>query len=105
MTNFESTEKILKARRQELAARVSSIDISLQAPLSADFEEQAADLESLDSLDGIEAAALKEITAIDHALGRIASGTYGICIDCGEPISQKRLESVPTALRCEKCKV
>ncbi len=105
MTNFESTEKILKARRQELAARISSIDISLQAPLSADFEEQAADLESLDSLGGIEAAALKEITAIDRALGRIASGTYGICIDCGEPISQKRLESVPTALRCEKCKV
>jgi len=105
MANFLAVEKTLKTRRAELAERVSSIDLNLQAPLSADFEEQAGDLESLDSLGGIEAAALKEITAIDRALGRIAKGTYGVCIDCGEPISQKRLESVPTALRCVSCKV
>ena len=105
MANFLAAEKTLKTRRAELAERVSSIDTKLQAPLSADFEEQAGDLESLDSLGGIEVAALKEITAIDRALGRIANGTYGVCIDCGEPISQKRLESVPTALRCVNCKV
>jgi RNA polymerase-binding transcription factor DksA len=105
MTNFLTVEKTLKTRRAELAERVSSIDSNLQAPLSADFEEQAGDLESLDSLGGIEAVALKEITAIDRALGRIANGTYGVCIDCGEPISQKRLDAVPTALRCVSCKV
>jgi RNA polymerase-binding transcription factor DksA len=105
MTNFAAAEKILKARRKELVERVSSIDTRLQAPLSADFEEQAGDLESLDSLGGIEAAALKEITAIDRALGRIANDTYGICIDCGEPIPQERLDSVPTAIRCANCKV
>ncbi len=105
MANFLAVEKTLKTRRAELAERVSSIDTKLQAPLSADFEEQAGDLESLDSLGGIEVAALKEITAIDRALGRIANGTYGVCIDCGEPISQKRLESVPTALRCVNCKI
>lgn len=105
MTNFAAAETILKVRRAELTERVSSIDTSLKAPLSADFEEQAGDLESLDSLEGIEAAALKEITAIDRALGRIAKGTYGVCIDCGQPISQKRLDAVPTALRCVSCKV
>ena len=105
MANFLAVEKTLKARRAELAERVSAIDSNLQAPLSADFEEQAGDLESLDSLGGIEAVALKEITAIDHALVRISNGTYGVCIDCGEPISQKRLDAVPTALRCVSCKV
>ena len=104
MTSFETAEQTLKARRAELKTRVSTIDAALQVPLSADFEEQAGDLEGLDSLEAIEAAALKELSAIDAALERIAKGTYGICVSCGEPIAPKRLEAVPTAMRCVVCK-
>lgn len=43
------------------------------------------------------------ITAIDAALATIADGTYGICEDCGEQISQKRLEILPFALCCVGC--
>ena len=92
MTDFAHAERILQARRQELSERVAAIDATLQAPLSADFEEQAGDLEGQESLETIEAAALKEIRAIDAALGRIAAGTYGVCIECGAPIPPKRLE-------------
>ena len=105
MTTLDNAEKILRERRKELAARVSSIDAALQAPLSADFEEQAGDLEGQESLETIESVALKEIAAIDAALKRIAAGTYGICVECGAPIASKRLEAVPTALRCVSCKV
>ncbi|NCW86990.1 MAG: hypothetical protein EBV69_13255, partial [Oxalobacteraceae bacterium] len=45
-----------------------------------------------------------EIVAIDAALGRIAAGTYGICVKCGEAIAPKRLEAVPTATTCVACK-
>ncbi len=45
MSDFDFAKKALKTRREELAARISSIDMTLQAPLSADFEEQAGDLE------------------------------------------------------------
>lgn len=105
MTTLDNAEKILRERRKELAARVSSIDAALQAPLSADFEEQAGDLEGQESLETIESVALKEIAAIDAALKRIAAGTYGICVECGAPIAPQRLEAVPTALRCVSCKV
>lgn len=37
------------------------------------------------------------------ALGRIASGAYGTCEDCGQPISVARLETIPEASSCTGC--
>jgi len=37
------------------------------------------------------------VADIDQALLRIKEGTYGICIRCGKPIDERRLEAVPTA--------
>ncbi len=34
------------------------------------------------------------------ALGRLDDGTYGRCVDCGQPIEQARLEFRPEAARC-----
>ena len=39
----------------------------------------------------------KLIAKIDAALERIADGSYGYCIETGEPISIKRLEARPIA--------
>lgn len=41
---------------------------------------------------------------IDEALRRIADGSYGKCLTCGEDISTARLEAVPHARFCIKCK-
>lgn len=41
---------------------------------------------------------------IDEALRRIEEGTYGICVECGQPISRERLEAVPHARLCIRCK-
>lgn len=38
-----------------------------------------------------------------QALVKIENGTYGICVVCGDPIPQKRLETVPAALACVFC--
>ena len=43
------------------------------------------------------------LDSIDAALGRIAEGEYGKCINCGEPILEKRLEAVPWARHCIRC--
>ncbi|MGI8734845.1 MAG: TraR/DksA family transcriptional regulator [Pyrinomonadaceae bacterium] len=37
------------------------------------------------------------VADIDQALLRIKEGNYGICIRCGKPIDERRLEAVPTA--------
>ena len=43
------------------------------------------------------------LTAIDDALGRIESGTFGTCRRCGKPIAEDRLEAIPYANRCIDC--
>jgi DnaK suppressor protein len=40
----------------------------------------------------------------EHALDRIAAGTYGTCESCGEPIGKARLQAFPRAVLCVKCK-
>lgn len=46
----------------------------------------------------------RELEQIDEALARIKSGSYGICRNCGEPIKKARLEALPFATLCIKCK-
>jgi DnaK suppressor protein len=43
------------------------------------------------------------LAKIDTALGRLDEGTYGVCFDCGQDISQARLRALPFALRCRDC--
>jgi DnaK suppressor protein len=40
----------------------------------------------------------------EHALGRIADGTYGVCENCGNPIGKNRLMAFPRATLCMSCK-
>lgn len=45
--------------------------------------------------------ALDEVRA---ALARVEAGSYGTCSRCSEEIPPKRLEAMPTATLCIKCK-
>jgi RNA polymerase-binding protein DksA len=103
MTTDDSIANALRARLAELTRRVGDIDSELRKPLSADFSEQAAELENQDALGAIENSELQEIRQIQLALQRIAEGTYGTCANCGEPIDPKRLKALPTATRCISC--
>lgn len=43
---------------------------------------------------------LQQIAAVRE---RLASGVFGMCLDCGEPIGAARLQAQPTAVRCTDC--
>jgi DnaK suppressor protein len=45
----------------------------------------------------------KTLLEIDEALRKIAEGTYGICEECGDQISEKRLSILPSASLCINC--
>ena len=45
----------------------------------------------------------KSLAQIRAALKRIDSGEFGICVECDEPISPKRLAAVPWAAYCLHC--
>ena len=46
---------------------------------------------------------VKLLREISDALRRIDGETYGICMECEEPISSKRLDAVPWARYCVAC--
>lgn len=44
-----------------------------------------------------------QLQQIRAALSRMKSGTYGACIDCGEPIGFARLSARPETPMCRDC--
>ena len=44
------------------------------------------------------------ILKMKEAISRIDNGTFGICDDCGEEISEKRLMARPVTTQCIDCK-
>jgi DnaK suppressor protein len=46
---------------------------------------------------------VRHLREINDALHRIDTDQYGICLECEEPISAKRLDAVPWAKYCVAC--
>jgi DnaK suppressor protein len=65
--------------------------------------EQAVQRENEEVLVRLDESSMREIAAIRGALDRLASGRYGTCIECGEPIAEARLSALPITDRCIDC--
>ena len=93
----------LRSRLRELNARLSGVEAELGQPANADAEERATEREGDEVLESLGNSGLLEVRMIQAALGRIADGTFGECVACGEPISEERMNAVPHAARCKRC--
>ncbi len=107
MTNQKELEKIkavLIARQKELEEAIAQLQTEgekndqVQDPadqaLSSAFETLKSSLHNNE---------YEEYKMIGKALEMVDAGTYGICVDCQQPISEKRLQSYPNATRCLPC--
>lgn len=98
----ESCRRELEAKRLEMIGRQHNAEsIIIERVADAADESVLATQRDLavDTLNR-EAAVLRLVT---EALERIATGEYGVCMECGEPISAKRLAALPWAALCLKC--
>ncbi len=97
--------------KQELLARKKM----LQEELDRLSKEPVTDNESQDDGDqavsstletlrnSIQNTEYEEFVMIEAALKSIEDGRYGICLDCEQEISEKRLKYYPNAQRCLAC--
>ena len=99
--------EILEEKKEEIlrnAKKTLNEDMTLDVDDLPD-EMDLASSEYLQSfqfrLRGREKTFLKKI---DHAMAKIDAGTFGICEECEEPISMKRLEARPETTLCIRCK-
>lgn len=110
-TRDEELKRVLERWRQGLRR---SLDEKL-ADVRANTGHDGGHPEALDTADASESVlqldvslSLSVMTAevlrrVDDALARIASGDYGVCVDCNGEIPTKRLAAVPFAVRCRDC--
>lgn len=107
MSNQKELEKIkalLLARQKELEETIAQLQaegeqndqIQDQADqaLSSAFETLKSSLHNNE---------YEEYKMIEKALEMVDAGTYGMCVDCQQDISEKRLQSYPNATRCLPC--
>jgi DnaK suppressor protein len=82
-------------------------------PLAATMENNSRQGDMADQADGnnevhiqlkLKQTDAKILQAIEEALARLEKGTYGMCRDCGEPISPARLNAIPWTRVCITCK-
>ncbi|WP_068112158.1 TraR/DksA family transcriptional regulator [Tropicimonas marinistellae] len=93
----------LEARLAALEEKLREIDEELDSHQSRDWEELAVERETDEVLEGEGRAGKVEIAAIRAALRRIEEGTYGECVQCGEDISEARLDVLPFTPFCAAC--
>ncbi len=99
-------KEILLARLREHTEHIRD-DQAAALELSDDGVKDSSDLSVMDVNKEL-ALRLGEresqmVADIDQALLRLKEGTYGICVRCGKPIDERRLEAVPTARYDANC--
>jgi len=72
-------------------------------PYSADFAEQAVEVENNQVVEALDAEGKTTLNEIKLALTRIDSGTYGDCTKCGSEIAAERLSAIPHVRLCIDC--
>lgn len=96
-------ERRLRDRLRELNERLQHIEENLDEPSDPDVEERATEREDDEVLEKLGHAGLTEIDIIQSALARMENGVFGICVKCGEPISEERLDVLPHTPTCRHC--
>ncbi len=103
---FSEYRQILLEKAEELSRQMST-------PVAAEIVSRAEEPKDMVDLAGQSheqwlflnrnAQNASVLRQVEEALERIGAGAYGICDDCGQQISLKRLAAVPWAKYCIVC--
>ena len=111
MTEFAELYERLKKEKIELLEKIEQFRAlgqpSAERKEGSPFgkrEEGADEASELEKRLAMEKRLEESLKEVEHALAKYEAGTYGLCDSCGEPIEQARLEAIPQASLCMKCK-
>lgn len=106
MADIKEFSDLLNESKVELERRLSAIERDVRNeinPVSSDSQERSIERENDEVIDALGNSARLELGLINKALARIEAGEYFDCEECGGPISEGRLRSVPHASLCMEC--
>ena len=99
-TTYQEQAAVLKAQADQMALEMEPGDIQFD---DESGEGGTANIDRERDL-ALSARARQAVDEIDHAMAKIANGTYGRCESCGQPIPKARLKALPQARLCVACK-
>ena len=105
---------LLLAERDETVRRLAALTDDFAGVVAASRDTNADDEHDPEGatiafersqVDALVRQARRRLEEVDAALERVASGSYGTCETCGEPIAAARLEARPASRSCLGCAV
>jgi DnaK suppressor protein len=95
---------LLAAEREQLVAQLAELgfgnDGDTGLSLDANFADSSQVTAERGETDVLVSELRNALHDVEDAIGRIESGTYGICERCGKPIEEARLEAIPATRYC-----
>lgn len=102
--NFETIKKMLLQRKIDLEQELTQLSQQKFSDGQVEDPGDQALSSTMESLKvSLQDTERQELGRIVQALQKIEDGTYGVCMDCGQAISERRLNSYPNAARCISC--
>ena len=103
-SRLEAERKRLNEELEQLEASANPTDERREGSPFGKREEEATEALELEKRLVLERRIKEQIVGVEHALHKFEEGTYGFCDSCGQPIDPARLEAIPEASLCIKCK-
>lgn len=103
---------LLEAMREQTLRRLAGLSGDFDGVVAASRDSNADDEHDPEgatiAFERSQLAALAQqaqdhLAEIDAAIDRLDAGTYGVCENCGQPISTGRLDARPVARMCIGC--
>jgi DnaK suppressor protein len=105
--DLDAVRAELQARRERDRQRLGVLTMRPERGSAVSFGKRIGDgtSEAVSRLTdvGVSESLERELRRIDRALTKLDEGTYGICDDCGKPISPGRLKAMPEGVLCLEC--
>lgn len=102
--HLEKIKEELLARKKILEQELDRLSKEPVSDVEAQDDADQAVSSTLETLrNSIQNTEYEELVMIDSALQSIQEGRYGVCHDCEQDISEKRLRYYPNAQRCLAC--
>jgi DnaK suppressor protein len=101
--SLPSLEK-LERQRLETMEEVERLRTDLRNMAEPSADEADADAYEREKTWALVQSMQRKLESIEHAIELAHNGSYGICQSCGERIDPARLEILPEATLCLKCK-
>ncbi|MEZ4864966.1 MAG: TraR/DksA C4-type zinc finger protein [Caldilineaceae bacterium] len=101
---LETIQQQLQAKRDQLLADLEENSNDNSGPnANPDRTALAQAYHSKDRQLALRTMHQQTLGQIERALAQIEQGTYGLCVQCHQPIHAERLEALPYATLCITC--